>query len=435
MTAHVATEPLPSPDAVPRRTGPILVASRGRRADPFLAAQLLAARTGADVVVTSVLQLLPLYPLASEFGPLPLDVEQERRQSLHATVQRRLEETLGPDARWPIETDYGPTADAIVRAARAHDAQLIVMGIGQGRLTDRLRDSETTLRVARRAPCPVLAVAGEWRALPRDVVAAVDFSPSSLWAMECALPLLDEAATVHLVHVWERSVETTPDALARDADAAHRATALLERARDAMHVPASVRILPLSLEGPPVRRLVELAASHDVELMVAGRSGHGMIERLFLGSVTTGLLRGAPCSVLVVPEPPLTQVERLARLVHGHFESGLRGAWVVELGAFAKRNHGRRTILEVDDPAIGAQVQESGYALLGATYDVKDGRAELMFGAPEGGTTHLTRSITGVTSVAELTDAQGNDVALRIAHGNGQTLLTFLPAPERGGAL
>jgi len=38
---------------------------------------------------------------------------------------------------------------------------------------------------------------------------------------------------------------------------------------------------------------------------------------------------------------------------------------------------------------------------------------------------HLTRSICGVDSIDILRDEQGRDIALRIAHGAGQTLLTF----------
>ena len=50
-----------------------------------------------------------------------------------------------------------------------------------------------------------------------------------------------------------------------------------------------------------------------------------------------------------------------------------------------------------------------------------------MFGDPAGPVAHLTRAITGVTSVAVQSDPGGLDVALRLTHGAAQTLLTFLP--------
>ena len=38
---------------------------------------------------------------------------------------------------------------------------------------------------------------------------------------------------------------------------------------------------------------------------------------------------------------------------------------------------------------------------------------------------HLTRSIGDVDEIDTLTNDRGRDVALRISHGAGQTLLTF----------
>jgi hypothetical protein len=99
--------------------------------------------------------------------------------------------------------------------------------------------------------------------------------------------------------------------------------------------------------------------------------------------------------------------------------------WSTELDDFTRRNFGRKGTLEVDDPEIGAQAQEFDYPLLGATYDPHDEQVELMFGEPGVGKRRLTRGISGVTGVDVLRDERGRDLAIRIAHGNGQTLLTF----------
>jgi hypothetical protein len=95
------------------------------------------------------------------------------------------------------------------------------------------------------------------------------------------------------------------------------------------------------------------------------------------------------------------------------------------LAAFAKRNIGRRTILEVDDIELGAQGQEYNYPLLGATYDERAARVELMFGDTAAAGRHLARSVGNVSAVDVLTDGEGHDVALRVQHGTSQTLLTF----------
>jgi len=101
--------------------------------------------------------------------------------------------------------------------------------------------------------------------------------------------------------------------------------------------------------------------------------------------------------------------------------------WARVLAAFVKRNDGRRTRLEVNDPSIGVQIQETGYSLMGATYDHRDGRLELMLGVPRAAAPHLTRTITGVDFLSTLADATGRELGLCIKHGEGQTVLLLAP--------
>ena len=99
--------------------------------------------------------------------------------------------------------------------------------------------------------------------------------------------------------------------------------------------------------------------------------------------------------------------------------------WANQLAEFTRRNEGRRGTLEVDDPELDGQAQLFDYPLLGAAYDPHDERVELMFGAGTAGGRHLTRTIGGVTSIMVLRDEMQRDLAIRIAHGAGLTLLTF----------
>jgi len=100
--------------------------------------------------------------------------------------------------------------------------------------------------------------------------------------------------------------------------------------------------------------------------------------------------------------------------------------WAEELEAFARRNQRRRTSLEIDDRSLGAQIQESGYALRGATYDPHDRCIELMFERPDRVGDHLTRSIGNVRNVAVTSDTDQQDDALCIETQHGSALLTFL---------
>jgi hypothetical protein len=225
--------------------------------------------------------------------------------------------------------------------------------------------------------------------------------------------VLDVAALRAADDVYERALPTR---------FAHLERELLDHARD-------VTILPTSLLGDPVEQLIGFARTHGADLIAAGRQGHGLLELLLAGRVTTALVHGADRAVLVTPVPTLAERDVLQRRLSGTSESRAHGEWSELLDAFTRRNAGRRTRLEIDDPVFGAQTYEVGWTLRGVTYDRHDHRTTLMFGTTSDGPTHATHAIVGVTSVAVHADPQGEDVALRLTHGTGQTLLTFLPGP------
>ena len=57
---------------------------------------------------------------------------------------------------------------------------------------------------------------------------------------------------------------------------------------------------PVVLNGHPSSVIVKFAKENDVDLIVTGTLGKSGIEELLLGSVADGVIRHAPCPVLVV---------------------------------------------------------------------------------------------------------------------------------------
>lgn len=53
--------------------------------------------------------------------------------------------------------------------------------------------------------------------------------------------------------------------------------------------------------GEPAAALVDACARIDANLLVVGRRGAGLMERLVMGSVADRVSRAAPCPVLIVP--------------------------------------------------------------------------------------------------------------------------------------
>jgi nucleotide-binding universal stress UspA family protein len=71
--------------------------------------------------------------------------------------------------------------------------------------------------------------------------------------------------------------------------------------RPRLTTPPDIQIEALTLSGNPAAELLRLAGETKADLIAAGSHGYGFITRLVVGSVTSKLLRGAACAVLVVP--------------------------------------------------------------------------------------------------------------------------------------
>ena len=300
---------------------------------------------------------------------------------------------------------------------------MIVAGLGRHEVADRVFGDETALRIVRSATAPVLAVAHDLTQAPRRIVVAVDFSDSSLRAAQIAVQIAGPGATMYLAHVAPNDgvmYAWNGWGLSYKEDAG----GWLHQLREQLRVPPGMIVQRLILQGDAATEILAFATSVNADLIATGSHGHGLAARILVGSVATRIVRASRCSVLTVPHaaalaatPVIDEAASVATFANPE--------WSAALDAFTRRNVGRRGVLEVDDPEIGAQAQEHDYPLCGATYDPRDGHVEIMLGELGDVDRHLTRSIGDVTSIDLLTNKRGHDIALRIAHGSGQTLLTF----------
>jgi nucleotide-binding universal stress UspA family protein len=404
------------------RVSPVIVATDGREQSDaaLIAGRLLAADTDA-LRVASVLQPMPIMTPEAAL-PISPDVEASRRADLKRGVQIQMARAWSGDLA-DVELYEGDPATIIARLAHESNASMIVAGLGRHRVIDRLFGNETALRLVRVSAVPVLAVTNGLTHAPRRIVVAIDYSETSLRAARLALDVAASSATVYLAHVAPRD-STLYDWNGWGSSYKQDAGEALQKIRDQLRLPPGMILQRVVLQGDPATELLAFATSVNADLIATGSHGHGFVTRMLIGSVTTRILRCATCSVLTVPhaaamtqarttvDPPVVNVLD-------------RPEWTRALDEFTRRNIGRRGVLEVDDPEIGAQAQEHDYPLLGATYDQHDGRVELMFGELGDLDRHLSRSIGNVGRIDVLSDEKGRDIALRIGHGAGQTLLTF----------
>ena len=405
------------------KTSPVIVATDGReQSDAALVAGGLLAAPADGLRVVTVVKPMPIVSPEAQLSLSP-EVAVSRR----AEAKRSVKEQLGRVWDLPLSADVelydGDPATVIANVAHESNASIIVAGLGRHRVMDRLFGDETALRLIRLAAVPVLAVGAGFTGAPRRIVVAIDFSETSLRAARLALELAAPGATIYLAHVAPRDA-TLYDWNGWGSNYKQDAGEALQRMREELRVPQDMILQRVLLQGDPATELLAFAASVNSDLIATGSHGHGFVARMLIGSVTTRILRCSTCSVLTVPHA--AAMTRLRTVVEPPVINTLdRPLWTMQLDAFTRRNVGRRGVLEVDDPEIGAQAQEHDYPFLGATYDRHDGRVELMLGELGDVQRHLTRSIGSVSGIDVLTNERGRDLALRIAHGAGQTVLTF----------
>lgn len=402
------------------RAAPVVIATDGRRQSDgaLVVGRLLAETTDATHIVT-VLRALPVIPDAQL--SVTADLDAARRAAVKRDISSQMHRTW--DDEYDVELREGDPATVITRIAHQTGATMIVAGLGRHRVSDRVFGDETALRLIRMSDVPVFAVAEGLSHAPRRIVVAVDFSETSLRAARLALDVASSSATVYLAHVAPRD-SSLYDWKGWGASYKQDAGDALQKVREQLHVPKDTIVQKVLLQGDTATELLAFATSVNADLIATGSHGHGFVARMLIGSVTTRLVRCSTCSVLTVPHAAV--MTRVRTTVEPPVVVTVpANEWGTELDEFTRRNLGRRGTLEVDDPEIGAQAQEFDYPLLGVTFDEHDRMVELMFGESGGTAGHLSRGIGDVTSVDVLRDERGRDLAIRIAHGAGQTLLTF----------
>jgi nucleotide-binding universal stress UspA family protein len=236
--------------------------------------------------------------LVHALGIRPLD---EERRTVAPAVERRLAALRGAieqlGLRASTEIAPGVPAPELARVARERAAALIVLGEESSRARDLLLGS-VTVQVLHRTDLPVLVpgarpggpakgAAEATRAdLRTHVLFATDFSDTAERALQYLEQLVrDGARRVTLVRV-----QNPPPRRRRIENLARR---LLFLGADDVRAETPA--------GVPQDQIVRLAAEVGATLVVIGTSGRGSASTVYLGSVSHGVGRGAPCPVLLVP--------------------------------------------------------------------------------------------------------------------------------------
>jgi nucleotide-binding universal stress UspA family protein len=270
----------------------------------------LAAAHGARLAIVHALGASPMGALRQWLG-VQADEAAQRLAQRHREALETLVADAVRDPRVQAELQVldGHPAQAVREAARAFDADLLVVGAHGHGFVQRVLLGSTASALIRTSARPVLVVKQACRAPYRRVLLPIDFSPASERAVRVTRALAPGARLV-LLHAFELPYEGMMQYAGVDAEVIRRARidarlAAVGRLHD---LAAAAGLGPLDYDadvlfGHPVRHVVSAERQYGCDLVVLGKHGTHVTEDLLLGSVTQHLLAETRSDVLVVTDP------------------------------------------------------------------------------------------------------------------------------------
>lgn len=239
-------------------------------------------------------------------GPFP------SRDEVIAEIRRAFERSGTTAVSPALSAEAGRAHEVIVNRAASLPADLLVLGTHGRRGFTRLFLGSVTEKVLRTASCPVLTVPPSAPAAPpvpvtfKKILCPIDFSPSSVEALQYALDLGRQAnGCVTVLHVLgimddEESLDHV-DVNIRDSR-----QYIIDHARERLHAQVSGEprtwcdIDEIVAIGRTDRSILKRAAATATDLIVMGAQGFGGVELTLCGSNTQQVVRHATCPVLTV---------------------------------------------------------------------------------------------------------------------------------------
>jgi universal stress protein E len=302
----------------PVRRGPILLALHGATSSPaaISTAQLIANRLGLDVEVVSVTAAEQTIPSPLDIMPEPRRSRRERNEHHEGVMRSALRHALVIDPTWSVSVRHGPPAREVALQAQAIDATMIIVNSTPGAGILRTTAGIFATELARRCTCPVLAVTSPLPTLPQRIVAAVDFSPASIRAVQAAALVADDHAVVTLLHMPVPIRFSRPHLDQTGAPIGADVTSLFDRleAEILPYAPEGITVQRVVADGSTPSAILDRARAESADLIVAGTHGPNLLERFFVGSTAVTLLHLSSCAVLIAPAPASGEVLSVRRV-------------------------------------------------------------------------------------------------------------------------
>lgn len=253
---------------------------------------------GADAPPASLVKLL--FGEAAQVVPL-------LKQHAERALADRLAGLVVAPTRAEAAVRVGAAFLEIIRQAREHGDELIVLGAHGGHVVKNWVLGTTAERVVRKGVRPVLVVKRSPRASYRRLLAAIDFSDTAKRALRFALRLAPKAR-VTLLNVYDLALMAAPaidrmtgeDFLRLQGELEGEQRARLTALAGELGLGPD-QVTCLVRYGYPAQVINAVLTEARADLAVIGTRGLSGLKHLLLGSVAEHVLRESRCDVLVVP--------------------------------------------------------------------------------------------------------------------------------------
>lgn len=301
----------------------------------------LAAEFHAKLYVCHVLHDMVMLSSHGQAYIVSEKIAQERLDDTKVLLENLVKEQR---MEAQIIVSQGHAADELTQIVQEKDIDLVIAATHGGSGIKRFLIGSVTDRLVKTLTCPLLVLYAKedhpafpnvFRVPLERILVGCDFSPESDLAFEYGLSLAQEfQAELHLVHVikpekhielattdymkiqegdylgWTQSEFLTLQQKATDDEWERRSRLLSRIERQLAHmVPEESRdwctpIINL-LEGKAYSELIHYAKIKEVDMIVLGIHGHGLLEQFLVGSTTDRVIGRSGCPVLAVRKLPI----------------------------------------------------------------------------------------------------------------------------------
>jgi universal stress protein E len=269
-------------------------------------AAMVSRNTAAALHLLHVADLAPLERIRSLMGSTSTSMGEKVLETA-AIKLGELADTLQAQygVKAGVRVAKGNLLGELSKVADALKHDLLVCGSRGESVVRHFVLGTTALRLISLSTCPILVVKQQPRESYRKLLIPVDFSPSSLSAIEQARRIAP-GAEISLVHAYEalfeghlRYASVNEETIQHYQEVAKRdARQKLQELRDEAGLgPGECQLF--LVHGNPALRILQYEVERGIDLLVLGKHGKTLLDKMLMGSVTRTVLAECQGDVLV----------------------------------------------------------------------------------------------------------------------------------------